>query len=185
MPPKTRRASGSSTRRRGTMAPPLVAAPLSVARMWQRYDGPIHRSVFLNMPRLVMPYHRQTQRSKHADPKAVAYNAWKGAIRTEVADLMRRENIDPFPDEAELRFHATITLATKVTTVYRTNKIHTRTLHPANTQDASNLGKGLEDAIQGALFKNDVRVFDFHVVKAEGDEDHLELLVEQMATTAG
>lgn len=182
MPPKGRRASGSDTRRSGTMAPTEVAETLSEARMWQSHDGPTYRSVFLNMLRLVMPYHRQTQRSKHADPKAVAYNAWKGAIRTEVANLMRRENIDPFPNEAKLRFEATITLAPKDIEVYSEvrGRYHTRTLHPALTQDTSNLGKGLEDAVQGALFANDVRVFDFHVTKEEGDEDHFELLVEQI-----
>ena len=149
-------------------------------RMWEVLHGSDNRCVFLLMGRLVRPYVRQTQRSKFADPKAQEYNAWKNALRTEVADLMRRENIDPFPDKEKLELDATITLAPKETTIRRfSGKDHTRTLHPAETQDCDNLGKGLVDALQGALFKNDNRIFHVCIRKQEGDEDHFELWLRQ------
>jgi len=109
----------------------------------------------------VMPYTRQTQRSKYANPRAQAYNANKDATGFLVSQLMQYVGIEPFPKGVDLAFGCTISLAPQMEHyITQTGKHAQRTVHPAWRCDLSNLEKSLEDAMNGILYHDDKQIVE-------------------------
>ena len=125
-------------------------------REWREPDG--RRHVCLKVNLLVKPYVRQTRttrwRSDAHGQRAQEYNEAQAAIRDAVTLIMLKKHIEPLKGP-KLGFQADFWLLPKK--VFRNVK-HTWVDDPKKV-DLGNLEKGLEDSLQGALYKNDVRIW--------------------------
>ena len=140
-------------------------------RIMSWVDGDCRRHVQLEMWRDVPAAVHMTRTSMHTNEAARAYVAWSQATTVMVKDIMRREDIDPF-EERPLKARVKIELAPMIShRNYASGKVGEVTTHPARERDLKNLVWALEDALQGALFKNDKWIDDWRASKAEADEN--------------
>lgn len=89
---------------------------------------------------IVVPYVRMTQRSKHIDPRAIQYNTNQEAIKWELKQIMSQLKWTMFPRRTPLYGKMIF---------YGYN----------HKSDITNLGKAVEDALQGIALRDD-RWFD-------------------------
>ena len=132
--------------------------------------GDRRRHVQLEMWRDVPSAVHMTQRGMFTNEAARAYVSWVNSTRIMIQDIMRREDIQAF-GERPLKLRATIELAPMVGhRNYASGKVGEVVTHPARERDLKNLVWALEDALQGALFKNDKWIDDWRASKHEAEE---------------
>lgn len=116
--------------------------------------------VMLEMAETIRPAVRMTRGGKWTG-EAREYISHQNALRDRVVLIMRDHGIDPFPRGARLRIHAVVTR---------------RQLRG----DIDNYAKGLIDALQGAMFPNDIAVWSLTIEKRKADIDRFTVTVEAM-----
>lgn len=117
----------------------------------------------------VVPYTRMTTKGRYSNPQAQKYLANQAAIRDMVVLHMREYNfmlhdedgneMPYFPDDVKLSFTTEITRTT-------------------DRADLSNLIKALEDALQGVIYKNDLRIKKLSGEFSKGDAPSFWVKVE-------
>ena len=151
-----------------------------VIREWT--DAADRRLIEFSIDRPVFPAVRQTQRGKYVVTRAREYNDWANGTRDQLLLIMRREGIEPFGSRRGLNLTATIRLAPRAVDVGVGVDGHVRLIHPAKTSDLNNLVKAVEDAMQGALYKNDRQIRAYgNITVEEGSQDRLWCRIREIA----
>jgi Holliday junction resolvase RusA-like endonuclease len=117
----------------------------------------------------VQAYVRQTQRSKHASPKARAYNENQAALAMLIETSCRQQDIEPYDKAARLHVEVLVARAPESRLIIPVDgKSYRRVTHPAQTCDVDNFGKAVLDACQkSGLIPNDKQVWKARYEKAE------------------
>lgn len=120
----------------------------------------------LRIDHLVVPYYRQTQRSKYRDPAARRYNESQEALGDKILLELRSQGLpDPlYPKPARLRMNVTVARRQRISVI-----------------DASNLLKAVEDAANGILWDDDRQVYVIWMTKLKDTSDWVEITLEEIA----
>lgn len=101
----------------------------------------------------IKPYVRMTRRGKWVDEDAQEYITSQVAIGQQVKNQMALNNWEMLPVKTPLKLKVTATLPERL-----------------YTMDVDNIGKAVQDALQGIVFKNDCWIVETNFCKTLGKD---------------
>lgn len=101
----------------------------------------------------IKPYTRMTQNGKWVDEAAKEYIASQIAIGQQIKNQMALNGWEMLPLKTPLKLEVTATLPERLYTF-----------------DVDNLGKAVQDALQGIVFKNDCWIIEARFTKTRGND---------------
>ncbi len=142
-------------------------------------DGGEKRHVQLTMWRAVPSAVHTTSRAQYINEAAVAYGGWVESVKSQVRELLRREDVDPLPGGIPLGGELWVYLGPafhhRNLSGGRVGEVRTR---PSRERDLKNLLWAVEDALKEALMGDDKWLDDWDVHKRDVNEAMDRFVVE-------
>lgn len=112
---------------------------------------------------------RMTQRGKFVNKQAIKYLNYKSAVRLSAQSQYKGELIDT-PIEVECRFYFS---PPKSYTKTKLKQISSKQMLYTKKPDVDNLFKGVTDALNGVIYKDDSQIIKATMYKEYSDQDSI------------
>lgn len=112
---------------------------------------------------------RMTQRGKYVDKSAIRYRNYKSAVRLSAMSQYKGELIDT-PIEVACRFYFA---PPKSYTKTKLKQISSKQMLYTKKPDVDNLFKGVTDALNGVIYKDDSQIVKATMHKEYSNEDSI------------